>query len=67
MHVHMYKHRHIHTYIFVCVCMQVHMCVFLMFSEILFPVGRCKDMDNPPMDKSVRYSLLLKPNFPGDI
>lgn len=47
--------------------MYVHVRVSKMFSEILFPVGRFKDTNNPPMDKSVSYSLLLKPNFPGDI
>lgn len=47
--------------------MYVHVRVSNMFSEIPFPVGRFKDMTNPPMDKSVTYSLLLKPNFPGDM
>lgn len=54
-----------HTYTRMCVSSRT--CAFLMFSEILFPVGKFKDMNNPPIDKSVTYSLLLKPNLPGDI
>ena len=50
-----------------CVHVSAYVCVSNMFSEILFPVGRFKDTNNSPMDKSVTYSLLLKPNFPGDI
>lgn len=69
MRVHMYKHRYIHTYLYICMCVHVSAYVFVsnMFSEILFPVGRFKDMNNPPMNKSVTYSSLLKPNFTGDI